>query len=57
MAKSKISMAALKKLTSSKSFVPQTSSLKQGDKGDDAKRLQEYLTKFGYMESPATEAF
>ena len=57
MAKGKITMSELKKLTGSKSFVPQTSSLKQGDKGDDAKRLQDYLTKFGYLESPATEAF
>jgi peptidoglycan hydrolase-like protein with peptidoglycan-binding domain len=57
MAKSKITMNELKKLTRSKSFVPQTASLKEGDKGDDAKRLQEYLTKFGYMESPATKPF
>jgi len=57
MPKSKMTMAELKKLTRSKSFVPQTSSLKQGDKGDDPKRLQDYLTRFGYMESPANEAF
>ena len=57
MAKSKITMAELKKLTRSKSFVPQASNLKQGDKGDDVKRLQDYLTKFGFMESPSTEAF
>src|SRR5688572_27476587 len=57
MAKSKITMNELKRLTRSKSFVPQTASLKAGDKGDDTKRLQEYLTKFGYMESPATKAF
>ena len=57
MAKKKTRMAQLKKLTASKSFVPQTSSLKRGDKGDDVKRLQEYLTKFGYVESSLTEAF
>jgi peptidoglycan hydrolase-like protein with peptidoglycan-binding domain len=57
MARKKLRMAQLKKLTASKSFVPQSSSLKRGDKGDDVKRLQEYLTKFGYTESPLTEAF
>ena len=57
MARKKTKMAQLKQLTASKSFVPQTSSLKRGDKGDDVKRLQEYLTKFGYTESPLTEAF
>jgi peptidoglycan hydrolase-like protein with peptidoglycan-binding domain len=57
MAKKKMSMAQLKKLAANKSFVPQTSSMKLGDKGDDAKRLQEYLTKFGYMESPTLKAF
>jgi peptidoglycan hydrolase-like protein with peptidoglycan-binding domain len=57
MAKKKTKMAQLKKLTANKSFVPQTVNLKRGDKGDDVKRLQEYLTKFGYTESPLTEAF
>ena len=39
MPKGKMTMTELKKLTRNKSFVPQTSDLKQGDKEDDAKHL------------------
>ncbi len=40
-----------------KNYIPTTAGLQPGDEGEDVRRLQNYLSKFGYIESPATVAF
>jgi peptidoglycan hydrolase-like protein with peptidoglycan-binding domain len=55
MAKRKITIAELKELTRNKSYIPQSAGLKQGDKGDEVKRLQDYLTRFGYLQTPSED--
>lgn len=35
-----------------KNYIPTTAGLQQGDEGEDVQRLQNYLSKFGYIESP-----
>jgi peptidoglycan hydrolase-like protein with peptidoglycan-binding domain len=40
-----------------KSHVPTASGLKRGDEGNQVKRLQAYLAKFGYLDSPDLGAF
>lgn len=40
-----------------KDYVPRTTGLALGDSGIDVVRLQAYLKKFGYLESPSMELF
>jgi peptidoglycan hydrolase-like protein with peptidoglycan-binding domain len=49
--------ANLSDLTKKKPYVPTKAGLKAGDAGDQVKRLQNYLAKFGYIESPILGAF
>src|SRR5213593_1282978 len=51
------SLADLEALTRSKDYIPQSAGLKQGSSGEDVFRLQAYLSKFGYLESPVREVF
>ena len=36
----------------SKDYIPKAAGLSHGDKGDEVKRLQRYLKKFGYLQQP-----
>ncbi|HEV2861013.1 MAG TPA: matrixin family metalloprotease [Pyrinomonadaceae bacterium] len=40
-----------------KHYIPTKAGLKQGDAGEDVQRLQNYLSKFGYIESPNDAIF
>lgn len=40
-----------------KNYIPTTAGFEQGDQGEDVRRLQNYLSRFGYLESPSTTAF
>ena len=53
----KVTLAELETLTRKKEYVPTVAGLAVGAKGDEVKSLQEYLKKFGYMESPVLEKF
>ena len=55
--KATVTFAELVSATKRKPYVPTKSGLKQGDKGPQVKRLQSYLSKFGYIESPVLESF
>ena len=55
--KAAVTSAELVSATKRKLYVPTKAGLKQGDKGPQVKRLQDYLSKFGYIESPVLESF
>lgn len=40
-----------------KKYIPNKAGLQAGDQGEDVRRLQKYLSKFGYIESAKTVAF
>jgi peptidoglycan hydrolase-like protein with peptidoglycan-binding domain len=40
-----------------KDYVPTTRGLSEGDAGDQVRRLQQYLSNFGYLQSEAVESF
>ncbi len=50
-------MAKSTKQTGRKDYLPTSAELAAGSRGDDVARLQTYLAKFGYLESPLLEAF
>jgi peptidoglycan hydrolase-like protein with peptidoglycan-binding domain len=50
-------MAKTTKQATRKDYMPTSAGLAAGSRGDDVKRLQDYLAKFGYLESPLLEAF
>jgi peptidoglycan hydrolase-like protein with peptidoglycan-binding domain len=50
-------IAALQVETQRKDYVPTKAGLKKGAQGEQIKRLNRYLSQFGYIESPVLEAF
>jgi len=44
-------------MTNEKDYMPTAAGLKAGDEGDEVKRLQSYLAKYGYLQSPVAEEF
>lgn len=50
-------MAKGTKQATQKDYLPTSAALAIGSKGDDVTRLQTYLAKFGYLESPLLEVF
>ncbi len=44
-------------MANEQNYIPTEAGLSQGDQGDQVERLQEYLSKYGYLESPAPESF
>lgn len=55
--KKTVTLAELEEQTAGKPYVPQAAGLAEGDTGNDVKRLQSYLTTFGYLPSPSLERF
>ncbi|MCI0539048.1 MAG: matrixin family metalloprotease [Verrucomicrobiales bacterium] len=53
----RITLAELVAATKRKPYVPTSVGLKQGDRGGQVKRLQAYLSKFGYLESRERHRF
>ena len=53
----KPTLEKLTELTRQKTHVPTARGLKRGAKGDQVQRLQAYLTRFGYIQSPELQAF
>ena len=52
-----INYTELQSLTKEKEYVPESAGLKRGSQGSDVDRLQQYLTMFGYVETPVRSAF
>lgn len=50
-------MAKNTKQSARKDYMPTSAGLAPGSRGEDVRRLQDYLAKFGYLESPLLEAF
>ncbi|MGH9194771.1 MAG: DUF6623 family protein, partial [Acidimicrobiia bacterium] len=50
-------MAKSTKQAKRKDYMPTSAELALGSRGEDVARLQAYLAKFGYLESPLLEAF
>ncbi|MCE0486834.1 matrixin family metalloprotease [Ornithinimicrobium sediminis] len=44
-------------MTTQDELVPKSTGLKKGDTGADVERLQNYLSQFGYLESPVLDEF
>jgi peptidoglycan hydrolase-like protein with peptidoglycan-binding domain len=55
--KRRMTLAAAIQETTRKEYVPMAAGLQEGTKGDDVTRLQHYLTRFGYIQSPVLDAF
>jgi peptidoglycan hydrolase-like protein with peptidoglycan-binding domain len=44
-------------MANEKDYIPRMVGLSQGDQGEEIERLQAYLEKFGYLQSPVLETF